>query len=418
MERSRSHSEASQAPPAPRPRRRAESTQRHRPGLSQNAIEERSSSRNKQHSRGISHDSGTQDDEDSGLRSSPIEAQGFSAYFRRLSIMPASVRVSLSSIKVVEASRGILFALSQVHQAAQQYVGLCGDAQLSRMINRVLYNAKTHVGSLIDSLEAHEGRGEGADIMPVVEACNACVGAFRHVINILLQHIQDLADRADVRLTRTFLLLIYGAAVELQNSWAGLRPSLPIPAIDRPAMPSPIPTTKNNSPQANRLKTIVGAPPNITLPPTPGTGKIETTKLEYNPPPTPFAVPPTPSVDMSSMAENDEPLFEKIQTATTTALSVLAYISDQVAKLHVPGQIAPGKELPGATMAKLKELGAYAVSTADVTKRLRGRVQFVRERKDIAERKKFWEDTNAFVKVWIPFLYSILPSLFAVTNFL
>lgn len=120
---------------------------------------------------------------------------------------------------------------------------------------------------------------------------------------------------------------------------------------------------------------------------------------------------------MSSMAENDEPLFEKIQTATTTALSVLAYISDQVAKLHVPGQIAPGKELPGATMAKLKELGAYAVSTADVTKRLRGRVQFVRERKDIAERKKFWEDTNAFVKVWIPFLYSILPSLFAVINF-
>jgi len=314
--------------------------------------------------------------------------------------MPASVRVSLSSIKVVEAARGILFALSQVHQAAQQYVGLCGDAQLSRMINRVLYNAKTHVSNLIDALEAHEGKGEGADIMPVVEACNACVGAFRHVINILLQHIQDLADRADVRLTRTFLLLIYGAAVELQNSWAGLRPSLPIPAIERPAISSPVAPLKTSSPQANRLKTIVGAPPNITLPPTPGaTGKIETTKLDYNPPPTPFAVPPTPSVDMSGMAENDEPLFEKIQTATTTALSVLSYISDQVAKLHVPGQIPPGKELPGATMAKLKELGAYAVSTADVTKRLKGRVQIVRERKDMAERKKFWEDTNAFVKV-------------------
>jgi len=403
MERSRSHSEASPNPQAPRPRRRAESTQRHRPGLSQNAIEEGRVSRTRQHTRGISHDSGTQDDEDSGLRSSPIEAQGFSAYFRRLSIMPASVRVSLSSIKVVEAARGILFALSQVHQAAQQYVGLCGDAQLSRMINRVLYNAKTHVSNLIDALEAHEGKGEGADIMPVVEACNACVGAFRHVINILLQHIQDLADRADVRLTRTFLLLIYGAAVELQNSWAGLRPSLPIPAIERPVISSPVAPLKTSSPQANRLKTIVGAPPNITLPPTPGaTGKIETTKLDYNPPPTPFAVPPTPSVDMSGMAENDEPLFEKIQTATTTALSVLSYISDQVAKLHVPGQIPPGKELPGATMAKLKELGAYAVSTADVTKRLKGRVQIVRERKDMAERKKFWEDTNAFVKVRSP----------------
>lgn len=400
MERSRSHSEISQKPQIRPPRRRAESSQRNKPGLSQNVTDD---DKYRKHSRGISHDSGTQDDEDSGLRSSPTEmSQGFGAYFRRLSVMPASVRVSLSSIKLVEASRGILFALSQIHQAAQQYVGLCGDPTLSRMINRVLYNAKTHVGNLIDALEAHEAKGEGADVLPVIEACNACVGAFRLVINILIQHIQDLANRADVRLTRTFLLLIYGAAVELQNSWEGLRQS-----IDRPALSSAISPNvtapvipKAGSPQANRLKTIVGAPPNITLPPTPNTAtKMEPAKLEYNPPPTPFGVPPTPNVDTPVVSDTDEPLFEKIQTATATALSVLAHISDQVAKLHGPGQILAGKELPSATMAKLKELGAYAVSTADVTKRLKGRVQVVRERKDLTERKKFWEDTNAFVKV-------------------
>ena len=406
MERSRSHSELSPKLSAPRPRRRAESTQRHRTGLSQNAIPDDRILRTKQHTRGVSHDSGTQDDEDSGLRSSPTEmSQGFGAYFRRLSIMPASVRVSLSSVKVVEAARGILFALSQIHQAAQQYVGLCGDAALSRKINRVLYNAKIHVGNLIDSLETHEGKEEGPDVLPVIEACNACVGAFKHVISILLQHVEVLADRADVRLTRTFILLIYGAAVELQNSWAELRSSLPV--VERPALPSQMPNTpvsaisKTSSPQANRLKTIIGAPPNITLPPTPSPSikSVDTSKSDYNPPPTPFGIPPTPSVDLSQMADNDEPLFEKIQTATTTALSVLGYISDQVAKLNVPGQIPTGKEPPGATMAKLKELGAYAVSTGDVTKRLKGRVAIVRERKDLVERKKFWEDTNAFVKV-------------------
>lgn len=413
MERSRSHSEASQKPSATRPRRRAESSQRHRPGLSQNAIpDDNKNLRIKQHTRGVSHDSGTQDDDDSGLRSSPTEMSsqgGFGAYFKRLSIMPANLRVSLSSIKVVEAARGILFALSQIHQATQQYVGLCGDATLSRKINRVLYNAKIHVGNLIDSLETHEGKAEGSseDVLPVIEACNACVGAFRHVIKILLHHIEVLADRADVRLTRTFILLIYGAAVELQNSWDGLRPSLPV--IDRPAIPPTLPNasvstlSKVSSPQANRLKTIVGAPPNITLPPTPNPSiKSDTSKLDFNPPPTPFGIPPTPNVDLSQMAENDEPLFEKIQTATATALSVLAYISEQIAKLQAPGQILAGKEPPGATMAKLKELGAYAVSTGDVTKRLKGRVAVVRERKDRDERKKFWEDTNAFVKVAPP----------------
>ena len=335
---------------------------------------------------------------------SPLEiSKDFGAYFRRLSIMPASVRVSLSAIKVVEASRGILFSLSQVQQATQQYVGLCGDVQLSRMINRVLYNAKTHVGNLVDALEAHEAKGEGADVLPVIEACNACVGAFKHVINFLLQHMLDLADRADVRLTRTFLLLIYGAAVELHNSWGGLRSTLPKSPTP---IPPPIASTpvsglsKSSSPQANRLKTIVGAPPNITLPPTPTTStmKIDTVKSDLNPPLTPFTVPPTPGVDMSIMAENDEPLLEKIQAATTTALSVLGHISDQVAKLHV-GQSPAGKELPGATMSKLKDLASYAMSTGDVTKRLKGRVAIVRERKDLAERRKFWEDTNAFVKV-------------------
>ena len=403
MERSRSHSEASQKPIS-RSRRRAESTQRHRPGSSQtNLPPDRPT-----HSRGVSHDSGTQDEEDR----SPLEiSQDFGAYFRRLSIMPASVRVSLSAIKVVEASRGILFSLSQVQQATQQYVGLCGDVQLSRKINRVLYNAKTHVGNLVDALEAHEAKGEGADVLPVIEACNACVGAFKHVIDFLLQHMADLADRADVRLTRTFLLLIYGAAVELHNSWGGLRSTLPKAATAvaaAPPIPSPVlnaaasALSKNSSPQANRLKTIVGAPPNITLPPTPTTStmKIDTLKLDMNPPPTPFAVPPTPAIDVSVVQDTDEPLFEKIQAATTTALSVLAHISEQVAKLHIPGQILPGKEPPGATtMAKLKELGAYAMSTGDVTKRLKGRVAIVRERKDFAERRKFWEDTNAFVKV-------------------
>jgi RAM signalling pathway protein len=369
--------------------------------------------RAKQHSRGISHDSGTQDDEDSagggGFRASPMHemTQGFGAYFRRLSIMPASVRVSLSSIKVVEAARGILFALSQIHQAAQQYVGLCGDAALSRNINRVLYNAKTHVGNLIDSLEAHEGKGEGADVLPVIEGCHACVGAFKHVINILLQHIELLADRADVRLTRTFILLIYGAAVEMQNSWAGLRPSLPL-GETRPTLPSPIPNTpggniaKTSSPQANRLKTIIGAPPNITLPPTPtSTVKPDLPKL-----PPEFQPPPTPSGDV----DTDEPIFEKIQTATTTALGVLAHISEEVAKLHVPGSIPAGKELPSATMAKLKELGAYAVSTGDVTKRLKGRVALVKDRREFVERRKFWEDTNTFVKV-IPQHLPFRPSL-------
>lgn len=422
MERSRSNSESDEIR---RPFRRPLAMLRNRNGLG-TLQEDRA-----RHSRGFSHDYIQENvsEAESTMRSPAEVQQNSRAYFRRLSSLPQSKRISLNSAKVVEASRGILFSLSQIHTAVRQYVTFCADPELTGTINRVLYNANAHVGALVDVLEAHETRPEGADAKPVIEACRACVGAFRHVINILHNRVRDLTSQADVRYTRTLLLLLFGASSELQNSWACLNPlkgvassvilsSSPIALQSTPSI-----CQRSVAPPITRLKSNSNASINSFA------SSHSSAKLSEI-----FTVPSTPSVlatvDADPM-ETDDQLFEKISQATTATLALLSLLGDAVSKSALAS--AQGPATPGAVTAatniKLKDLASNSLNAGEVTRRLKNKLTMAKMIQDVQEKKKFWEDTNLFVKAVInvaaiakavsseyPFSKAILSSLSTVTR--
>lgn len=347
------------------------------------------------HQRGFSHDYHSSGAEMS-MRS-PVEQQNSRAYFRRLSSLPQSKRISLSTARVIEASRGMLFSLSQIQQAVRQYVAFCTDPQLAGALNRVLYNANTHIGALVGVLEAHEAKPDGADATPVLEACRACVGAFRHAVKILHTRLSDITQQADIRYTRTLLLLLYGAAAEIQNSWTSLRSTAPaLPAIVA----------------ATRSKSVSNA-----------------------------SILSATSVATAGSTEDatDAQLFDKILQATTATLTLLSLLGDTISKSALAS--AQGPMTPGAVSAalnlKLRELAANALSAGEVTRRLKNKLANTDSLRPVltaggdmsAERKKFAEDTNLFVKAVInvaalaksvsseyPFSKAILSSLSAVTR--
>jgi hypothetical protein len=421
MERSRSNSESDDLR---RPFRRPVPMMRNRTGLG-TLVEDRA-----RHSRGFSHDyiQENPSEAESNLRSPAEVQQNSRAYFRRLSSLPQSKRNSLSSAKIVEAARGILFSLSQIHMAIRQYVSFCADPDLTGTINRVLYNANAHVGALVDVLEAHETRPDGAEATPVIEACRACVGAFRHVINILHNRIRDLTSQADVRYTRTLLLLLFGAAAEIQNSWNCLNP---VPASQAPPHTAPVLST----PVANLVPRTIAPPTtrlksnsNVSLsalPLVPSSHKLSES----------FSVPATPAALGSEPEpmETDEQVYEKISQATTATLSLLSLLGDAVSKSAIAsaqGPATPGAVAPGTNM-KLRDLAANSLNAGEVTRRLRNKLtnSNLMLMQDVHEKKKFWEDTNLFVKAVInvaalaksisseyPFSKSILASLSTVTR--
>lgn len=422
MERSRSNSESEQLR---RPFRRPVAMLRNRTGLG-TLIEDRV-----RHSRNYSHDYIQENvsEAESNLRSPAEVQQNSRAYFRRLSSLPQSKRISLNSAKVVEVSRGMLFSLSQIHMAIRQYVTFCADPELTGSINRVLYNANAHVGALVDVLEAHELRPNAADATPVIEACRACVGAFRHVINILHTRIRDLTSQADVRYTRTLLLLLFGASAEIQNSWACLKPSSSVqdPSLAAPnALLTPgLPLGQRPAaPNVARLKSASNASLSPYLPSQHSAKASESFTV----------IPPTPSMLMSpesSTFDTDDQLFEKISQATTATLALLSLLGEAVSKSALAS--AQGPATPGAVSAstntKLRDLASNSLNAGDVTRRLKNKLISAKLMNDALEKRKFWEDTNAFVKAVInvaalaksissvyPFSKTILASLSTVTR--
>lgn len=369
------------------------------------------------HVRGYSHDSiietqrSTTNEsvkEPAAPAQSPTEQEKQHAghYFRRLSSLPEQKRTSLSSARVAESARGILYALAQSQSAISNFISSSGDRGRSKTLDRVLYSTNNQIGNLVQALENYDAREDETVVEPLLSACAFCIGAFRHVLSLLQSNLKELSSESDIRYTRTLLLMIYGSLNELMNSWAALRPALPPPPSSGFA---PQPTSnfarQLGSPLPNmRLKSGSVASTTMTL------AAAAVAAAQGIPPPLPtprspdpsFIVPSTPVISqtlyMSDLtgSENDETLFENVNHATSAALSTLPQITEAASKL------ALHQSLPPNTMIKLKELTVLCMSGRDVARRLRVRLDSIREvirDNDIPERRRFWDDTNSFIKV-------------------
>ncbi|KAH6674552.1 RAM signaling pathway protein-domain-containing protein [Halenospora varia] len=187
------------------------------------------------HYRGLSHGSamqagpnGTNGTANSRSPASPADsATQRATYVRRLSSLPERKRESSSPDPVIEAAKGILFALFQVHPLIQNLLGLARDGTNKRTsLERVFYNATTHVEELDRHIQSYITYSEeDEEVSPrsnenVHSACLTSVQAYVHVLGLLSRNIETLLDNGDPRYIRTLLLLIYGSAAEVRNAGA------------------------------------------------------------------------------------------------------------------------------------------------------------------------------------------------------
>jgi hypothetical protein len=150
------------------------------------------------------------------------------AYFRRLSMLPASSiskAVPLALLHFIDAIRSILFSLSQIHSALKQFVVFAThDGFLPGALAKVMASADASMGRLIDSLDrfdssARRSAPDGSVVKEVFENCRDNVGVFSKLVSVLAIQLKVLVYAADVRYTRTLLLMLYGSMGEVARSW-------------------------------------------------------------------------------------------------------------------------------------------------------------------------------------------------------
>ncbi len=154
------------------------------------------------------------------------------SYFRRLSTLPSSTiskAVPVPVLKFVDGTRGVLFALSQIHAAIGQFMTPVIDERVSSQFHRLLDISNGSVANLINALDrfdslSRRGTPDASVIRGVLVTCKDSVITFRKLVSVLQLQLRALQSSSDVRYARTLLLMLYGSMAEVSNSWTEMAP--------------------------------------------------------------------------------------------------------------------------------------------------------------------------------------------------
>lgn len=219
-------------------------------------LDEGRANRNNLHYRGQSDGSALREKPTNGFRiaasHSLSEPQDYDrqrgTYVRRLSSLPEYKCVSESPDRIIEGSKGVLYALYQVHQHVSTLIHVVNDGSSKRSsLGRVYHNATTHLERLDQELHDFENgsysieEDQGRSNSNVSYACSTCIVAYKQVGNLLFHNIGRLVADGDQRYIRTLVLLLYGSLVEARNACQSFGVVFGTPRPPR-AAENPIPT--------------------------------------------------------------------------------------------------------------------------------------------------------------------------------
>ena len=178
------------------------------------------------HYRGLSHGSAMLGPPVSGNSHAivPDHVPSRPVYVRRLSILPERRRESKYVDSMVEAAKGVLYSVFQIHPMVQALMSLTNDGSPTRSgLEIVVYNTNVHVQELEQEIEKHDSAMfADDDDQPYPEsesiqrACQTLVSAYGHVCGQLVENIDTIVDNGDPRYIRTLLMMLYHSTMELR----------------------------------------------------------------------------------------------------------------------------------------------------------------------------------------------------------
>lgn len=356
------------------------------------------------HHRGYSHDSVI--DMNSPTTRSPNDSERRPGqYFRRLSSLPEHKRTSLSSARVGEAARGILYALSTLQKPIEQCVHSTKNTQgPHKKAERALYNGNFHIGSLVSALTSYEERDDELAVQKVIDACFSCVATFGQIMAMLQPSVKEVgfvSTSPDGRYIRTLILMIFGAYIEIRNSYSILRPSLVTNSttengnvVDTGVSTSAMDSSRHGQHPASSISALdANVSAAVTIPAFLAT--LRSTGSSFPGQVSPGTLQSISASHSDSGLDQEGALYQKFLIATSAALSNLPQVDREI-KASGPQGLQPHITL------KLREVTTLCISGTEVARRLsKLRWEAVQDG-DISERKKFWDETIKFTNVTCP----------------
>lgn len=381
------------------------------------------------HLRGLSHGSALQSGgsrHDGRAPTSPAESvNGKTGYVRRLSSLPERKRQSESPDPVIEAAKGILFALDLVNPLIQNLMSLTRTNQSKRSsLEVVFFNAHTHVEELEHSIRDYDTyTEEDEEIAPksnanVHSAVITAIQAYMHVCSSLSRHIPQLMKNGDPRYIRMLMWQIYNSLAEVRNAGVILQESKPTKTMESVGeagdeqMLTLRPSQRSNR---DKSQTPTRERPTLMMPPT-AAPRMRSATIMHNPSNlrvmtdsrsmgkesranTMSAATATPR---TVFADSDdrlfEPIFVSLQQCTDLAIVSLATVNNIfLGAMRKCGQQGEGEAMKSHWQTLIQRC-TFALQTAE---QLRGRLSLLKIKEpNIRLQSAFWELINTFINAY------------------
>jgi RAM signalling pathway protein len=385
------------------------------------------------HYRGLSHGSamqagtngtnGTNGTVSSRSPASPADSAAQRAtYVRRLSSLPERKRESLSPDPVVEAAKGILYALFQVHPLINNLLSVARDGTNKRTsLERVFYNATTHVEELDRHIQNYITYSEeDEEVSPrsnenVRRATLTCVGAYMHVCGLLSRNVETLLENGDPRYIRTLLLLVYGTTAEVRNAgesvFVGGKSTRVLDAIEEnkkfQARDKSITPTRERPGTASRIRsaTVVQHPSTLRVatdvPPPFMNGALRSATMTSATPRSGESFASSASSKIGGDFTEEDRIFEKIflrlQQSSEMAIKTLPSVSSHFFTAMKINNSQSIPDLPKQFWQVLIQKCSISLQNAES---LKARLSLIKLKEPgIRTQGAFWELCNAFIHV-------------------
>lgn len=184
------------------------------------------------------------------------------AYFKRLSTLPAPSSSNLVPeplLRALDAIRGILFALSELHLGLKRFMAFSNNDSVVGVFARVMDPATDFLHVLVNALDRFDSMCRRR--LPTVtvtkqvfESCRDAITVFIKVTSVLNLQVPAMQSTANHRYAQTLLMMVTGSLAEAIGSWriiasvaADVKSFLHMDPAVRSAGHRPVPSMSNSA---------------------------------------------------------------------------------------------------------------------------------------------------------------------------
>ncbi|KAF0452400.1 RAM signaling pathway protein-domain-containing protein [Gigaspora margarita] len=303
-----------------------------------------------------------------GSQNGTSEEYSSDFYFQKLTTLPLTDNLPMSGLSLREASRNILYALSQIHKAMCQFISFTGN---ERVFFTELNKTNTSIGQLSMRLQrfdtfSQKSAPDADHCVKLLSSCQENITNFKILLDLFNKRIRTLTQSPDnLRYSRTLLLMFHGAIVDIKFAWESILPLLnnntPFTGIPTPFTGIPTPIRSKSISRSNSSSSNINGHSGLLS--NGSSSHINGINISS----TGISMTNNSRTDVTFPVSVFEQMLTKVDIATKWVENVGKHLGE-----HLENALGSSTDAPASPVKiKMKELKSHMKNVLDITRQLK-----------------------------------------------